>query len=68
MKYKAFIQALEAAGIKYTLAFEGNARIVYIRAMAGPCNEGIGGLYSTWVFNSDGELEAAGTWEASNAA
>ena len=61
--YEAFIRMLKAANIAYDVRDTELGREVSISSCAGDANCGNGGLYTTFTFNIDNELDSVGIWE-----
>lgn len=61
--YEGFLRMLNAANIVHTRVVTETGTEVSVRSCQGETNTGNCGLYTTFSFNLDGELESVGVWE-----
>lgn len=65
MDYERFVRMLHAANIKHTIRRSSGVHEVSVASCSGEQNSGHDGLYTTFVFNAEGDLESVGVWEGS---
>lgn len=61
--YKRFVAMLKRAGVAHKITKCALYFTVVIYAVTGPCNEGVSGMYTTFVFDKKGDLYSVGSWD-----
>jgi hypothetical protein len=60
--YEGFLRMLRAANISFEYEPNDQGTTVLICATKGERNVGYSGLYTSFTFNEDGELDSVGSW------